>query len=153
MIDGVIYYETTSTAGVKDAMISVFSTGTVEVGGGECSCMKGGPEDSLAFAVCTLMDYSIVDVEIADVLGSMWSMVCTDESEGVMTGVARVVSHPLTPWMVSVPHLSLRGSMSHPCWISGSTEKGRWGVINRLCFFLLHVWVDDVSEDRDVAEV
>jgi len=70
-----------------------------------------------------------------------------------VTGVARIISHPLTPWMIIVPLLGLCGSMSHPCWISGSTEKGRWGVINRLCFFLLHVWVDDVGEDRDVMEV
>jgi len=79
MVDGVIDYEATGAAGVKDAVISVLSTWTVEVWGRKWSCVKGGPEDSLAFAVCTLMDYSIVDVEIADVLGSTWSMVCPDE--------------------------------------------------------------------------
>jgi len=130
MIDRVIDYEATGTAGVEDAMVSVFSTRTVEVGGGECLCVKGGPKDSFAFAICTLMDYSIVDVEVANVFGDTWSMVCTDEREGVVTGVAGVISHPLAPWMISIPFLSLGGDMSHPCWVSGATEEGRWGVVD-----------------------
>jgi len=153
MIDRVIYYEAAGAAGVKDAMISVFSTRTVEVGGGECSCVKGGPKDGFAFAICTLMDYSIVDVEVADVFGDTWSVVCTDEREGVMAGVARVIPHPLSPWMVSIPFFGLSGGMSHPCWVSGATEEGRWGVINGFSILFFYVWVDDVSEDRDVAEV
>jgi len=153
MIDRVIDYEATGAAGVEDAMVSVLSTRTVEVGGGECSGVKGGSEDGFAFAICTLMDYSIVDVEVADVLGDTWPVVCTDEREGVMAGVTRVISHPLTPWMVSIPFFSLHGDMSHPCWVSGATEEGRWGVIDGLSILFFHVWVDDVSEDRDVAEV
>jgi len=125
MIDRVIDYKATGAAGVKDAVVSVFSTRMVEVGGGEWSCMKGGSEDGFAFAICTLMDYSVVDVEVADVLGDMWSLVCTDERKGVVTGVTRVISHPLSPWMVSIPFLGLCGDMSHPCWVSGAMEEGR----------------------------
>jgi len=153
MINRVIDYKATGAAGVKDGVVSVFSTRTVEVGGRECSCMKRGPEDSFAFAVCTLMDYSIVDIEVADVFGDAWPMVCTDKREGIMAGIARVVMHPLTPWMISVPFLSLRGGMSHPCWVSGAAEEGRWGVINRLFIPFFHVWVDDVSENGDVTEM
>jgi len=139
MINCVVNYETTGAAGVKDAMISVFSTRTVEVGGGECSCVKGGPEDAFAFAICTLMDYPIVDIEVADVLGDMWSVVCTNEREGVVAGVARVISHPLTPWMVSISFLGLCGDMSHPCWVSGATEESRWGVVNGLSILFFHI--------------
>jgi len=153
MINRVIDYEATGTAGVEDGVVGVFSTGTVEVGGRECPCMKRGPEDGFAFAVCTLIDYSIVDIEVADVFGDAWPMVRTDKREGIMAGIARVVTHPLTPWVISVPFLSLCGGMSHPCWVSGVAEEGRWGVINRLLILFSHVWVDDVSENGDVAEM
>jgi len=79
MIDRVIDYEATGAAGVEDAMVSVLSTRTVKIGGRECSCMKRGPEDRFAFAVCTLMDYSIIDVEVADVLGNTWPVIRTDK--------------------------------------------------------------------------
>jgi len=153
MIDRVIDYEATGATGVKDAVISVFSTRTIEVGGRECLCVKGGSKDRFAFAVCTLMDYSIVDIEVADVLGDAWSMVCTDEGKGVVAGVPWVIFHPLASWMIGISFLGLCGRMSHPCWISGSAEEGRWGVVDRLFILFLHVWVDDVSEDGDVAEV
>jgi len=153
MVDRIIDYEATGATGVEDAVISVFSTRTIEVGGRECSCVKGGPEDRFAFPVCTLMDYSIVDVKVADIPGDAWSMVRTNEGEWVMTGITRTVSHPLAPWMISIPSFGLRGDVSHPCWISGMTEEGRWGVVNRLFILFLHVWVDDVSKDGDVAEV
>jgi len=70
-----------------------------------------------------------------------------------MAGVARVVLHPLAPWMISVPLLSLCRGISHPCWVSGTTKEGRWGVINWLSILFLHVWVNDVGEDGDIAEV
>jgi len=151
MVDRIIDYEATGAAGVEDGVVSVFSTRMVEVGGGECLCVKRGPEDSFAFTVCTLMDYSIIDIEVADVFGDAWPMVCTDKREGIMAGIARVVTHPLTPWVISIPFLGLCGGMSHPCWVSGAAEEGRWGVIIRL--FIFHVWVDDVSENGDVAEM
>jgi len=153
MVNRVIDYEATGAVGVEDGVISVFSTRMVEVGGRECSCMKRGPEDGFAFAVRTLMDYSIIDVEVADIFGDTWSMIHTYERKGVMASIARVVTHPLAPWVISVPLLSLCGGMSHPCWVSGMTEEGRWGVINQLFILFFHVQVDDVSEDRDVAEV
>ena len=129
MVNRIINYEATGAAGVEDGVISVFSTRAVEVGGRECSCMKGGPEDGFAFAVCALMDYSIVDVEIADILGNTWSLVCTYEGKGVVAGVAGVIAHPLAPWVIITPFFSLRGDVSHPCWISGTTKEGGWGVI------------------------
>jgi len=79
MVDSVIDYETTGAAGVKDAMISVFSTRAIEIGGGECSCVKGGSENRFALAICALMDDSIVDIEVADVFGNAWSMISADE--------------------------------------------------------------------------
>jgi len=72
MINRIINYEATGAAGVEDGVISVFSTRAIEVGSGECSCMKGGPKDSLVFPICTLMDYSIIDVEVPDILGDPW---------------------------------------------------------------------------------
>jgi len=153
MINCIINYEMTGAVGVEDGVVSVFSTRTVEVGGRECLCMKRGPEDGFAFAICTLMDYSIVNIEVADVFGGAWPMVCTDKREGIMAGIARVVTHPLTPWVVSVPFLGLCGGMSHPCWVSGAAEEGRWSVIDRLFILFFHVWVDDVSENGDVAEM
>ena len=130
MVNRIVDYEATGAAGVEDGMVSVFSTRAVEVGSREWSCVEGCPEDAFAFAVCTLMDYSIVDIEVADILGDTWSLVCTNKGEGVVAGVARVVAHPLTPWMVSIPLLSLCGGMSHSRWVSGTAEEGRWGVIN-----------------------
>jgi len=79
VVDSVIDYEAAGAARVKDTMVSVFSTWAVEIGSGECSCVKGGSEDSFAFAICALMDHSIIDIEIANVLGDAWSMVHADE--------------------------------------------------------------------------
>jgi len=153
MVDCVIDNEATGAARVKDGVVSIFSTRMIEVGGGKCSCVERGSENGFAFTICALMDYPIVDVEVADIFGDMWPVIRTYERKGVVTGVARVVTHPLATWVISIPHLSLRGGMSHSCWISGSTEKGRQGVVNRLVFFFLHIRVDDVSEDGDVTEV
>jgi len=125
MVDRIIDDEATDAARVENGVISVFSTRTVKVGGRECSCVKGGPKDGFAFAVCALMDYSIVNFEVTDILGNTWSVICTYERKGVVAGIARVVSHPLAPWMISISFLGLYGGMSHPCWISGSAEKGR----------------------------
>jgi len=153
MINRVINYKATGAAGVEDGVISVFSTRVIKVGGRECLYMERGPEDGLVFAICALMDYSIVDVEAADVFGDTWSLICTDEGEGVVAGIPRVVAHPLAPWVVSVPLFGLSGGMSHPCWISGVMEKGRWGAVNRSLIFFLHIWIDDVGENGDVVEV
>jgi len=153
MVNRIINYEATGATGVEDGMISVFSTRAVEVGSREWSCMKGCPEDCFVFAVCTLMDYSIVDFEVADVFGDVWPLVCTNKGEGVVAGVAGVVAHPLTPWVVSISLLSLCGGMSHSRWVSGMAEEGGWGIVNRFFIFFLHVWFDDVSEDGDVMEV
>jgi len=130
MIKCIIYYEVTSAAGIEDSVVGVLDAGTVEVGGGECLCMEGGPEDSFILAICTLMDYSIVDFEVTDVFGDARPLIRTDERKGVVAAVTRVVAHPFSTWMVSVSFLSLSRGMSHSCWVSGATEEGRWGAVN-----------------------
>jgi len=154
MIECIINYEMTGTAGIEDGVVSVFDTRSVEVGSRECSCVKGGPKDGLAFAICPLMDYPIVDVDVTDVFGNAWPLIWTNEGERVVTGIARIVAHPLAPWMVSVSFiLGLSRGMSHSCWISGTAEESGWGSINRFFIFLLHIWINNVGKDRDVMEV
>ena len=130
MVNCIVDYEAASAAGVKDGVVGVFSTRAVEVGGREWSCVEGGPKDGFALTIYTLMDYSIVDFEVADVLGDAWSLVSTDERKGVVTAVARVVAHPFPTWMISISFLSLGGGVRHPCWVSGSSEESGWGIIN-----------------------
>jgi len=55
--------------------------------------------------------------------------------------------------MISIPSFGLRGYVGHPCWVSGTMEEGGWDVVDRLFILFLHVWVDDIGEDGDVAEV
>jgi len=152
MVNCIVDYEAASAAGVKDGVVGVFSTRAVEVGGRKWSCVEGGPEDGFALTICTLMDYSIVDFEVADVLGDARSLVSTDEGKGVVTTVARIVAHPFSTWMVGTLFFSLSGGVRHPCWVSGSLEESGWGVVDRFVFFL-HIWFDDVGEDGDVTEV
>jgi len=130
VVECVIHYEVTCAAGIEDGVVSVLDTGTVKIWSGKCSRMEGGPEDSFILAICTLMDYSIVDFEIADVLGDARSLVSTDEGKGVMTTVARIVTHPFPTWVVSIPFFSLSGGVRHPCWVSGLSEESGWGVVN-----------------------
>ena len=70
-----------------------------------------------------------------------------------MAGITGVVMHPLSPWVVSILFLSLSGGVSHSCWISGATEEGRWSAVDQSFIFVLHVWFNDVGENRDVAEM
>jgi len=53
VIDCVIDDEATGATRVENAMISVLGARTVEVGGRECSCVKGGPKNWFAFALHT----------------------------------------------------------------------------------------------------
>ena len=153
MIKRVIHYEATGTAGVEDGVVGVLDTRMVKIWGGKCLRMEGGSEDGFILAICTLMDYSIVDFEVTDVFGDAWSLVRTNEGKGVVTAVARIVVHPFPTRMVSIPFFGLSGGMRHPCWVSGSSEESGWGTIDRFFIFSLHVWFDDVSEDGDVTEV
>jgi len=130
MVECVIHYEATGAAGVKDGMVGVFDTRAIEIGGGEYLCMEGGPKDSFILAICTLVDYSIIDVEVVDVFGGMWPLICANETKGVVAAVTRIVPHPFSPWVVSVPFLSLGGGVSHSCWISGTMEEGWWGAVD-----------------------
>ena len=130
MIKRVVHYEATGTAGVEDGVVGVLDTRTVEIWGGKCSHMEGGSEDSFILAICTLMDYSIVDFEVTDVFGDVRSLVRTNEGKGVVTAVARIVAHPFPTQMVSILFFGLSGGMHHPCWVSGSSEESGWGTVD-----------------------
>ena len=130
MVNCIVDYEAASAAGVKDGVVSVFSTRAVEIWGREWLCMKGGPEDGFVLAICTLINYSIVDFEVADVLGDAWSLVCANKREGVVAAVTGVVAHPFSTRVVSIPFFGLSGGVHHPCWVSGLLKKSGWGVVN-----------------------
>jgi len=153
MVEHVVDDKMTGTAGVEDDVVGVLDTGMIEVGGGECTCVKKGPIDSLVLALCPLMDYSIVDIEVVDVLGSSWSMVGVDEDKWVVTGIGGVKVHPLTTWVVSILCLlGLGGDMGDFRQSGKTVKEGGWRSVNQL-IFIFHVGVDDVSEDGDKAEV
>jgi len=83
----------------------------------------------------------------------MWPSISSNKDKGVVTGVARVEVHPLAPWMVSVFHvLCLSGSMGHFCWGGDAVKEGRWGGVDR-SITVFHIWIHDVSEDRNEAKV
>jgi len=127
MIKSIINNKTTSAAGIEDGVVSVLDTGMMEVGGGECSCVKGGAIDGLVFAFCSLIDYSIIDIEVTDVFGGMWSIIWTNKDEGVVAGVPRVEAHPFTSWMTSVFHVFCLGrGMGDLCWGGDIVKEGRW---------------------------
>ena len=82
-------------AGVEDGMIGVLDTWAIEVRGGVDICMKRGAIDGFVFAFCPLINDSIVDQEVVNVFGCLWSGISANEDKGVMTGVARFEVHPL----------------------------------------------------------
>ena len=154
MVNHIINYEVTGAAGVEDGVVSVFGTRMVKIGGRECSCMERGSENGLVFAVCALMDYSIIEVEVADVFGNARSLIYTNEGKGIVAGITRIVAHPLASWMISIPLiLSLSRGVSQSGWVSGTMEESGWGAANRFFILFLHVRLNDVGEDGDVMEV
>jgi len=82
IIKGVINNGVSGAAGVEDGVISIFDTGTIEVGGGISICMERGPIDGLVFALCPLIDYTIVDQEVVNILGHTWSGICANKNKG-----------------------------------------------------------------------
>ena len=56
MIECIVHYEVTGAAGVKDGMVGVFDTRAIEIGGGECLRMEGGPKDCFILAIHALVD-------------------------------------------------------------------------------------------------
>jgi len=123
----IINNKTTGAAGIKDGVVGILDTRMMKIRGGECLCMKGGTIGGLAFTLCPLVGYSIIDIEVADVLGNSWSMVRANKDEWVVTGVGRVEVHPLTAWVVSVLHvLHLSGGVGNLCWGGNMVKKGRW---------------------------
>jgi len=61
VVEGIVDDKATSAAGVEDSMVGVFNTRTIKVGSRKSLCMKGGTIDGFVFALCPLVDYSIVD--------------------------------------------------------------------------------------------
>jgi len=84
VVESVVNNKTTGAARVENGMVGVLDTRAIEVGGGKGSCMKGSAIDGLVLALCPLVDYSVIDQEITDVFGSVWSGVCPNEGKGVM---------------------------------------------------------------------
>jgi len=94
--------------------------------------MKGGAVDSFVLALSPLMDDPVIDQEVMNVFGCMWSGISTNEDKGVVTGVARVEGHPLSFWVVSVLFyvLSLSGGMGHFGWGGDTVKEGRWRCVD-----------------------
>ena len=132
MVKGIVDDKAGSAARVKDGVVGVFGTWMMEVRGGVRACMKGGAIDGLVFAFCSLVDNAIVDQEVVDIFGRTRPSISTNEDKRVVTSVARVETHPLAPWVVSVLlHIfCLSGGMSYFCWGGNTVEKGRWGCVN-----------------------
>ena len=61
VVKGIVNNKATGAAGVEDGMVGVFNTRTIKVGGRESLCMKGGTIDGFVFALCSLVDYSVID--------------------------------------------------------------------------------------------
>ena len=61
MVKGIVDNKMGNAARVKDGVVGVFGTWTMEVRGGIRMCMKGGAIDGLVFAFCPLVDNAIVD--------------------------------------------------------------------------------------------
>ena len=117
MIESIVNNKMTGAAGIENSMVSVLDTRMIEVGGRKYVCMKGGAIGGLAFALCPLMNYPIIDIEITDVFGSAQPMVWPDKDKGVVTGVPRIKVHPLTTWVVSILCLlGLSGNVGDFCW-------------------------------------
>ena len=131
IIEGIVDDKLTGTAGVEDGVISVFNTRMMEVGGGEGMCVERGTIDGFVFALCPLMNYSIVDTEVMNILGGMWSVVWTNIDERVVTSVTEAETHPLTAWMVSILHVfGLGRDVGDFCWSGETVKKGGWGCVN-----------------------
>ena len=98
----VIHYKLTSTAGMEDIKVSILNAWATIVRGRECTSMKWGGIDWLVFATSSLMDNTIFEGQVADILGCTWTCVLIDIDEGVVSWVAKIEFHPFSSWMVVV---------------------------------------------------
>jgi len=131
MIESVVDDKMTGSAGVENGVVGILDTGVIEVGSGECMCMKGSAVGGFVFAFCPLMGYSIVDIEVADVLGGLWPVVRADKDEWVVAGIGRIKTHPLTPWVISILCiLGLSGNMGDFHQSGKTVKEGRWGSVD-----------------------
>jgi len=131
VIKGIVDNKTTGATGIEDGVIGVLDTRAMEIGGGECACVKGGTISGLPFTLYSLVNYPIIDVEVADVLGSTWSVVWSHENKQIVTGVGGVKTYPLATWVVSVLCIfSLGRNMGNFCWSGETVEEGRWGGVD-----------------------
>jgi len=96
VVEHVIHYNSTSTAGVEDVKVSIFNTRAMVIGRGECSSVKWGGIDWFVLATSTLMDDAIFEGQVADILGRAWTCVVISIDEGVMSQVAKIEFHPFS---------------------------------------------------------
>ena len=102
MVKCVVHYDLARTAGVEDIKVSVFDTGTTEVGGGECPSVKRSSIDQFILATSPLVNHTIFERQVADIFGRAWTCVFVSIDQGVMGWVAKVKFHPFSSWMVIV---------------------------------------------------
>ena len=102
MVKCVIHYKSTSAAGVEDVEVGIFDAWAMIVRGGECMSVKWGGIDWFVFATSSLMDNTIFEGQVADILGRTWTCVLISIDKGVVSQVAKIEFHPFSSWMVVV---------------------------------------------------
>ena len=64
--------------------------------------VKGGGIDWFVFATSALMDNAILERQVADIFGRMWTCIFVHIDEWVVSQVAKIELHPVSSWMVVV---------------------------------------------------
>ena len=152
MVKCVIHYDSTSTAGVENVEVGILDTWATVVRGGECTSVKWGGIDWFVFATSSLMDYTIFEGQVLDILGCAWACVLISVDEGIVSRVAKIELHPVPSWMVVI--------CRHFCLcldVNSDTlqEGGRWsdflvGIFEIWSYHLHKYW--DEGEVRDLVE-
>ena len=105
MVKCVVHYNSTSAAGVEDVEVGVFDAWATIIRGGECTSVKWSGIDWFVFATSSLMDYTIFEGQVADILGHAWTCVLISIDEGIVSRVAKIKLHPVSSWMVVICRL------------------------------------------------
>jgi len=102
VIKCIVHYNLASAAGVEDVKVSIFNTWVTIIRGRECTSVKWGGIDWFVLAASALMDNTIFEGQVADILGRAWTcaVICVDK--GVVSRVAKVEPHPFSSWVVVV---------------------------------------------------
>ena len=64
--------------------------------------VKGGGIDWFVFATSALMDDTILEGQVADIFGCMWTCVFANIDKGVVSWVTKIELHPFSSWMVVI---------------------------------------------------